>query len=263
MSHFDNLANHDFGTTVRVVLFDAVGTVIELRHSVADCYYSAAQAAGIEISKDIIRQRFPDAFARNFTAWQQQLPEPWAVWARAWHTDRDSVRDWLSSEATRKSFFRFFSLPIDEEQEAQAWARLVAEVLAPIRTAADPECSNTAFRALWKWFAEPEAWQPVASASALIQRLRAEGKQVGLASNFDRRLNAVMAGLTEELEFDHLFVSSNLGYRKPDPRFYQAILARLQVRPEQVAMIGDRWWEDFAAPTVCGLQASWCGNSER
>jgi putative hydrolase of the HAD superfamily len=258
MPSFETLCQSKAGHSLRVVLFDAVGTVLTLRRSVADCYHDIARDAGIELPKEVIRTRFPAAFARYFTPWQLQLPEEWLARELAWPENQEVVRNWLTSPSTSTAFSQFLALPINEALEVRAWASLVAEVLSPLDRPASDRDTKPVFQSLWHLFAEPQTWLAMDGASTLIARLRAAGIQVCLASNFDRRLHQIIQGFNGTLDFDHVFVSSDLGFRKPDPRFYRAILERLGIRADHVAMIGDRWWEDFAAPTVCGLQAYPC-----
>lgn len=246
---------HPASPATRVVLLDAVGTVLTLRRSVADCYHEAAQSAGIDLPIETIRARFPAAFARHFTPWQQRLPGPWAKQEHEWPANGEVVRNWLTMETMRAKFAEFFALPVNERLETNTWQSLVTEVLTPLDRPASRSATNTAFGTLWDLFAKPETWKAIEGASDLIARLRSEGIQVGLASNFDRRLHQILKGFVNELDFDHVFVSSDIGFRKPDPRFYQTIAELLAVSPTQIVMVGDRWWEDFAAPTVVGLQA--------
>ncbi len=245
----------DLEQTPRIVLLDAVGTVLTLRRSVADIYHEIAKNVGIDLPKEVIKNRFVTAFVRYFTPWQSRLPADWAKQERFWLREHSSLETWLTSKNLHRDFQAFFSLPIDESREMKAWESLVAEVLAPLEPTEESNATSSAFHRLWELFAQPSTWQPIEGAGELIARLHAAGVQVGLASNFDRRLHQILMGFAGELDFDHVFVSSDLGYRKPDPRFFNAIIERLAASPRDVVMVGDRWWEDVAAPTVAGIPA--------
>lgn len=243
----------------RAVLLDAVGTVLELRRPVADYYAEAAQAAGIEVTPTAIRPRFPATFTRYFAAWQNQLPEEWAQLPDQWLTERDAVEAWLVDPDHRAAFRRQFQLPADEHREQQNWSDLVTEILGDAAGPTPPTAAAlaTAFDRLWELFARPDTWTVIAAATPLIERLRQQGIAVYVASNFDQRLLQVVAGHRTALPVDGVFTSAAVGYRKPDPRFYDTLLQQLGLSPEQVCMIGDRWWEDYAAPRACGLVAYW------
>ncbi len=243
----------------RAVLLDAVGTVLELRRPVADYYAEAAQAAGIEVAPTAIRQRFPAAFTRYFAAWQNHLPADWAQLPARWQTAPATVESWLGDPEHRAAFRRQFQLPADEHRERQNWSDLVTEILGDAAGPNPPSAAAlaTAFDRLWELFARPDTWSVIAAATPLIERLQRQGIAVYLASNFDQRLLQVVAGQRDALPVDGVFTSAAVGYRKPDPRFYDTLLQQLRLAPEQVCMIGDRWWEDYAAPRTCGLTAHW------
>jgi putative hydrolase of the HAD superfamily len=57
---------------------------------------------------------------------------------------------------------------------------------------------------------------------------------------------------------DHFFtpiiISGDYGYRKPDPRLFQAALAALQVRPEEAIFIGNDRYRDVMGARQAGLK---------
>ena len=79
-----------------------------------------------------------------------------------------------------------------------------------------------------------------AGAAELIARLRRSGRRVFLLSNAQRcftvpELEAV--GLADS--FDGIYLSSDWGFQKPDRRFFDALLSRESLRPEQCLMVGN------------------------
>lgn len=95
-----------------------------------------------------------------------------------------------------------------------------------------------------------------ATTHALLDALRTRGIRLGLVSNvFDpgwlvrRDLDGM--GLTERL--DAIVLSSEIGWRKPDPRIYRAALDTLDVAPEEAIFVGDRLLEDVAGPSALGI----------
>lgn len=243
----------------RALLLDAVGTVLELRRPVADYYAEAAREAGIQVAPTAIRQRFPAAFTRYFAAWQNRLPADWAQLPEQWQAAPTTIESWLDNSNHRAAFRHQFQLPANEHRERQNWSDLVIEILREAAGHDPPSAAalTTAFDCLWETFARPDTWTVVPAATPLIKRLREQGIAVYLASNFDQRLLQVVAGHRDALPVDGVFTSAAVGHRKPDPRFYDTVLQQLQLSAEQVCMIGDRWWEDYAAPRACGLSADW------
>ena len=62
--------------------------------------------------------------------------------------------------------------------------------------------------------------------------------------------------------FNDLFVSEVIGYTKPDPRFFSACLERLDLRPDEVILLGDSLTADIRGAMTAGLLSCWF-NPER
>lgn len=54
--------------------------------------------------------------------------------------------------------------------------------------------------------------------------------------------------------FDHFFASKDLGYKKPDPRFFTAITNKLVTDPQNCIMIGNLYEKDIVGAKAAGLQ---------
>jgi putative hydrolase of the HAD superfamily len=61
--------------------------------------------------------------------------------------------------------------------------------------------------------------------------------------------------------FQHFFSAKELGFAKPDPRFFLEILSQLSVDPENAASIGDRYDNDIEAARNAGLATIWISAS--
>ena len=53
--------------------------------------------------------------------------------------------------------------------------------------------------------------------------------------------------------FRRFFLSEDLGHHKPDPRFFEAVLQQLSVRPEECLVIGDDFAVDMAGARRVGI----------
>jgi putative hydrolase of the HAD superfamily len=60
-----------------------------------------------------------------------------------------------------------------------------------------------------------------------------------------------------EEHFYTVLTSQELGIRKPDPAFYQAVLKEVGYSPHQTAMIGDNYEDDIASAKQSGLWTIW------
>jgi putative hydrolase of the HAD superfamily len=139
-------------------------------------------------------------------------------------------------------------LVTDEAIESRRWRRIVTAVLPEVP---DPDA---AFRQLWDHFARPDAWFCFPDVAPALIALRRAGILVVIGSNFDERLRSVVAGLPQIQDMrESLVISSEVGFRKPHPRFYEAACARLGLPPEKVLCVGDDLEND-----VLGAQRTGC-----
>ena len=88
----------------------------------------------------------------------------------------------------------------------------------------------------------------------------AELRQAGVCCALATNQNAHRARyMSDELgyarAFDHAFYSCDIGFTKPDPRFFQAVLDVLPYPPDHVLFIDDRQ-ENVAAARDAGIRAT-------
>ncbi|WP_158558234.1 HAD family hydrolase [Spongiactinospora gelatinilytica] len=100
--------------------------------------------------------------------------------------------------------------------------------------------------------------RPVEStAAATLRLLHQRHLRLMLGSNNsatqNRRLALRRAGV--EHLFTDVLTSEELGYGKPDPRFYAAVLNAAACPPEQVLFVGNNYRTDVAAPISHGMRA--------
>jgi putative hydrolase of the HAD superfamily len=110
------------------------------------------------------------------------------------------------------------------------------------------------FDALFVHYADAAAWQAAPGAAELIALLRANGRRVAVASNFDHRLPAILAALGLA-PLDAVLLPADLGAAKPDPAFFAAAAAQLGVAPSESIYVGDDPELDLAAARRAGWTA--------
>lgn len=102
-------------------------------------------------------------------------------------------------------------------------------------------------------------WHAAEDAQPTLGALRKSGFRLGLLSNAgddeDVHILAREAGVTPFLDF--ILTSARVGFRKPDPRMFQAALAHWDFTPAEVAMVGDRLDADVAGGKGAGLLTVW------
>ena len=115
---------------------------------------------------------------------------------------------------------------------------------------------SAALKLLWQHFACPRAgeWRPLPP--KLFELLERRKLLWGLASNFDGRLPAICRGIPSLANCRHVFVSSQVGWRKPSPNFFRAIENRLGFPPQSLLLVGDDLANDYLAARSAGWQAA-------
>lgn len=210
-----------------IVLFDAVGTILYPDPPVIETYFHSGQRFGSSLSSDQITSRFAKARADVF------------------QTGRSSH----GSEA------RAFSLPSSDSIERDLWFRLVQQIFD------DVQSIEPLFDELWHHFANPEHWREFNDVGSCFEQLKMMGAIVAIASNFDSRLIRIARAKPASQRADHIFYSSQIGARKPDPRFYEAIQISLSQdlsnQHLKFAMVGDDLENDCRTPSKLGW-LSWC-----
>jgi putative hydrolase of the HAD superfamily len=205
-------------TDVRWVLFDAVGTLLYPDPPVALVYGEAGRRFGSRLE--------PDEIGRRFRAELAVEMGPADSFARS---------------------------PTSEANELARWSRIVAAVFHEL-SAAD---LDDLFQSLWHHFAHPQHWQLYEDVSPAIHRLKESGLRLGIASNFDARLIEIASAKPALASCERVFISSQVGFVKPDPRFFATVSSQLEVSPSQILLVGDDELADVQGARAAGWQALW------
>jgi putative hydrolase of the HAD superfamily len=198
---------------IRAIVYDAVGTLLHVKPSVAALYVQVGRANGSKLDEAEVRRRFPAAFAR-----QEQIDRE-----LGWRTD--------------------------EMRERQRWRDIVGEVLD------DTNDPLACFETLWHLFSKPDAWTIDPDAARVIQTSQKSGLKQAIASNFDGRLRGLVEHMPELHGLSPIVVSSEVGWRKPAPEFFDHLLQALQMPAHEVLFVGDDRGNDYDAARRLGLPA--------
>ncbi len=203
----------------RAVLFDAVGTLIELREPAGVIYARIARAYGV----DVPAERLQEAFGRIL----RQAPP--LVFP-------DAAREELPG------------------LEREWWRQVVRGTFRAADGSARFRDFEAYFARLYDRFSGPECWRAREGAAELLGELRARGLRTGVVSNFDGRLPALLEGLGLAPLLDVVVLPSEAGAAKPDPRIFRHALARLGVEAAATLFVGDDPEQDLAAARAAGLR---------
>jgi putative hydrolase of the HAD superfamily len=139
-----------------------------------------------------------------------------------------------------------------EEQERERWRRIVYDVIDDV-----DDTQEQLLTALWQHFGSASSWRLFDDVAPVWHELAGRGYLLGIASNFDGRLWAICHGHPPLDECRHVFVSSEVGFPKPEMQFYRAAEEKLGLRPEQILLVGDDEAADVTGPIAAGWQAIW------
>lgn len=204
----------------RAVLFDAAGTLVELREPVGAVYARAARAHGVALPA----WRLDDAFRRA----HRRMP-PMTFPGEPPERVRALERDW--------------------------WRRLVRSTFLAADSTVRFADFDAFFAGLWSHYAGVHAWRLRTGAAQALRALRGAGVAAGVASNFDHRLPDLLEALGVASLLDVVWLPGRCGVAKPDPAFFAGALAVLGVAAPEAVYVGDDPRDDLEAARAAGLAA--------
>ena len=200
-------------SNIRVVAFDAVGTLIYAEPSVTATYCRILnELSGRPVDETHVR-----------TVLGMRLAE------------RSSHEDLRTNEASERRF----------------WYDLIAELVP------DADRVDACFHTLYVHFGLASNWRCYDDVAATLTGLKTAGLQLVLASNFDERLNTVSAGLDELGEISRIIISSEIGWRKPAPEFFDIVCRQTDCRPDEILFVGDDLLNDVHGAKQAGMATAW------
>jgi putative hydrolase of the HAD superfamily len=201
-----------------VVFFDAAGTLFHVNGSVADLYVRYAERHGFKRT-DASLSAVKTAFARAF----RDAPPP--VFAAV-------------EPAEIKQCERLW------------WFDIVHNVFYRVGMF---ERFDDFFDEVFELFARPETWRLYPETVAVLKALKDRGVELGIISNFDSRLFAVLRGLGIEEFFETVTISSLAHAAKPSRLIYKQALDKHAVDPDDALHVGDSYDEDVQGARRAGL----------
>ena len=202
--------------TIKAIFFDAAGTLMKPNRSVGESYASFAAEHGVHVKPSDLSVRFRVCFGEApRLAFPGAPAEAVAALEREW------------------------------------WKRLVARVFEPWHPF---EKFDAFFDELFAYFAEPGAWGLYPEVLETLAALKKHGLRSSVISNFDSRLVPILNGLGIGDFFEQIFVSSRIGYAKPDVQIFHAALRHHGLAPEQSLHVGDSEINDLHGANNAGLR---------
>ncbi|XP_074149761.1 haloacid dehalogenase-like hydrolase domain-containing protein 3 [Sminthopsis crassicaudata] len=202
---------------LRLLTWDVKDTLLRLRHPVGEEYAAQARAHGLQVEAAALGS----AFHQAYKAQNQKFP----------------------NYGLSKGF-----------TSRQWWLDVVLQTfhLAGVHNSS---VLNPIANKLYQNFSNAETWQMLEGAESTLQQCRDRGLQLGVISNFDRRLEDILAHCGLRKHFDFILTSESAGRAKPDPQIFYQALRLADVDPTQAAHIGDHYLNDYQAPREVGMHS--------
>lgn len=205
-----------------VIFLDAVGTLFGVRGSVGEVYSDVARRHGVAVSPALLDQAFFQSF--------QAVGAPAFPEAEA-------------SELQAKEFSWWMTIATHTFKQVGAFHQF-------------PDFGEF-FAELYDHFATAKPWFVYPDVRPALQHWQQLGIPLGILSNFDSRLYAVLPALGLAHYFTSITISTEVGAAKPDARIFAIALQKHHCDPASAWHIGDSYKEDFQAAKATGLQSIW------
>lgn len=216
------------------VFFDAVGTLFRVRGSVGEVYGREASRHGFRGARDQAgTARIDRGFKRAFRKLQAASP--------------------LAERS-------------GETAQKQWWREVVRETFRDLGPF--PRFDGF-FESVYDLFATDAAWELEPGCRRVLERLQVQGRNLGIISNFDSRIDSVLESLELRDFFDLVSVSSQSPHAKPEEAMFRMVVRQAGTVPELCLHVGDHPGEDYDAGRGAGLQVllydpgrRWAGRAE-
>jgi putative hydrolase of the HAD superfamily len=167
----------------------------------------------------------------------------------------------LPAEATTEAFFAAFKgsaprksgVPVNGDD--RAWWKQVVRRSLPEGSFAEEKIFNEFFDAVYLHFAKPAAWEVYPEVMEVLEALRDYDVDLAVLSNWDNRLHPVLDGHGIGEFLPRRFISTELGWEKPDAAIYRHVAEQLRIAPGSILSVGDDAKNDVEAPRKAGWQA--------
>jgi putative hydrolase of the HAD superfamily len=207
---------------IKVIFFDAAGTLFHVKGSVAEVYLTYADRFGVRQTPELL-EAVNAAFRRAF----HDAPPP--LFAA--------------------------SDPVELKQcERLWWFDIVHNVFYRVGMF---EGFDEYFDTVFQAFDGPQHWTPYPETLGVLKELKGRGVELGIISNFDTRLFNVLRGLGLADLFETVTISSLAQAAKPAGRIFRLALEKHAAEPDEAAHVGDSLRDDVEGAAKAGLSGVW------
>lgn len=202
----------------KVIFFDAMGTLFDLRSSVGEIYQQYAALYGVKADAELLDRAFIKSF-RSAPPLAFSNTEPAKV----------------------------------KEREFEWWQNVVQKTFFELNLLENFSDFTVFFADVYTYFSTQEPWYVFADTVPCLERWRERGVELGVISNFDTRSIELLNVLGLKHFFTSITVSSVAGFAKPDQNIFKIALDKHKFIPQQAWHIGDSLIEDYYGGKKAGI----------
>lgn len=194
---------------IRVISFDVGFTLIYPDPRVGEVYVNIARRFGYHIDAKVVDVRFMKS------------------WKKAAALNRFKISD---------------NAQADEARSFQWWKEIFIESIGDMLAAGD---LDRIFKDVYDEFARGKYWQVYPEVHHTLGTLKSMGFRLVVLSNWDNRLMQTLEELELDRFFEKIYISTLIGYAKPNPGAFQHIIDDLEIPGQAILHIGDTLEEDI------------------
>jgi putative hydrolase of the HAD superfamily len=203
-------------TKIRGIFFDAGNTLLRVHPSVGAVYADAARLYGADLSAEAVEESFKKMWLRTGPL--------------------------VTNQGHRLTY----------EKERDWWRFIVSEVF---RDHIQFQNFDAFFDYLFERFAQSECWRLYDDVIDVLQHLNQQEFHLGIISNWDSRLPALLDQMEISQYFKTVVVSALVGYEKPHPAIFEIALQQSGLQNGEIIYIGDDPVLDYQAARTAGIRA--------
>lgn len=226
----DDLGEERAVPQVTTIFFDAVGTLFGVKGSVGQIYGQIARRYGMERDPQELDRAFYQAF--------KAAPAPLFAAADPSQLIR-LEREWWR-QIVVQTFEQMVEQIVDQPEESGPFPHFEAF-----------------FTEVFDLFATAQPWQIYDETFEILKALQDQGFKLGIISNFDTRLTAVLTALGLDPFFSTVTISTQTGWAKPQAQVFQIALHQAQISASEALHVGDSFSMDYRGAKQAGLWALW------
>ncbi len=205
---------------IKVIFFDAVGTLFDVKGSVGEVYITYAKKYGVPDTKAMI-QDLNVAFKETM----KSMPSP---------------------------IFSVNQVEKLKQCERLWWFDVVHGAFYRVGMF---EGFDDFFDEVFEAFSQPSHWELFPETMEVLAQLKTEGFELGIISNFDTRFFQLFRALGLDGFFDSVTLSSLAGAVKPAQKIFSHALDQHMLLPHEALHVGDDVLEDYEGAQQAGLHA--------